>query len=144
MLCGTLAVIYSNDKAHLCKMRGCFHILSQPLVSRWHSDIVLIVNLFSSGASTEITFSKRELIITIIIAKTFDKMNLTIDAVFNSAKIRRFSLEARELFQAIHCRSQRFITYNNVHFNLPIQIITLKAIPKTLLLKFKHNNIKRL
>ena len=114
---GTLAVIYSNDKAHRCKMRLCFHIRLEHLVSRWYSDFVLIVNLFSRRAATEITFSKRKLIITIVIAQTFDKMNLTFDAVFNSAKISHFSPEARERFLAIQCRSQRFITYDNVHFN---------------------------
>ena len=50
-------------------------------------------------------------------AYTLDKMNLTIDAVINFAKISRFSLEARERFLAIQCRSQRFITYDDVHFN---------------------------
>ena len=117
MRCGTLAVIYSIDKAHRCKMRLCLQIRLEHLVSQWYSDFVLIVNLFSRRAATEITFPKRKLIITIVIAQTFDKMNLTFDAVFNPAKISRFSLEAREGFIAIQCRSQRFITYDNVHFN---------------------------
>ncbi len=77
---------------------------------------IFIVDLFSRGASAQMTISICMLVKTVIIILAIDEMEFLVHAEFNCTKVIPVCIEAGEPFFTIFCRLQRFITYRKVRF----------------------------